>query len=72
MRRLVDDAYNRAKKIILENRDKLEVIAKALLEYETLDAVHIKEIIESRRIEESAAQGKGATSTSTASGGCGA
>ena len=33
VRRLVDEAYNRAKKIILENRDKLEVIAKALLEY---------------------------------------
>ena len=45
VRRLVDDAYNRAKKIILENRAKLEVIAKALLEFETLDAAHIKEII---------------------------
>ena len=45
VRRLVDEAYNRAKKIILENRDKLEVIAKALLEYETLDAAQIKEII---------------------------
>ncbi|MGA7391439.1 MAG: ATP-dependent zinc metalloprotease FtsH [Terrimicrobiaceae bacterium] len=45
VRRLVDEAYNRAKEIILENRDKLEVIAKALLEYETLDAAQIKEII---------------------------
>ncbi|HEY5813103.1 MAG TPA: ATP-dependent zinc metalloprotease FtsH, partial [Terrimicrobiaceae bacterium] len=47
VRRLVDDAYNRAKKIILENRGKLEAIAKALLEFETLDAAHIMEIIES-------------------------
>jgi cell division protease FtsH len=46
VRRLVDEAYNRAKKIILENRDKLEVIAKALLVYETLDAAQIKEIIQ--------------------------
>ena len=28
-----------AKKLCLRNRDKLEVIAKALLEYETLDGV---------------------------------
>jgi cell division protease FtsH len=46
VRRLVDEAYNRAKKIILDNRDKLEVIAKALLEFETLDAAQIMEIIE--------------------------
>jgi cell division protease FtsH len=51
VRRLVDDAYNRAKKIILDNREKLEVIAKALLEYETLDAAHVKEIIESGELK---------------------
>jgi cell division protease FtsH len=46
VRRLVDEAYNRAKQIITENRSKLETIAKALLEYETLDAEQIKDIIE--------------------------
>jgi cell division protease FtsH len=51
VRRLVDDAYNRAKKIILDNRAKLEVIAKALLEFETLDAAHIKEIIETGQLK---------------------
>ena len=68
VRRLVDEAYNRAKKIILENRDKLEVIAKALLEYETLDAAQIKEIIAARRIEESATQGESASAPSAAAG----
>jgi cell division protease FtsH len=46
VRELVDTAYARAKQIILAHRDKLELIAKGLLEYETLDAQHIKEIIE--------------------------
>ncbi len=46
VRRLVDEAYARAEKIITDNRAPLEVIAKALLEFETLDAVHIKEILE--------------------------
>ena len=48
--RPVDDAYGRAKKILLANREKLEVIAKALLEYETLDGVQIREVIEHGRL----------------------
>src|SRR5712692_7690514 len=43
--RLLDEAYRTAKDTLLANRDKLEVIAKALLEYETLDGLQIKEII---------------------------
>jgi cell division protease FtsH len=46
VRRLVDEAYERAKAIILANREKLERIARALLEYETLDAEQIKDLIE--------------------------
>lgn len=46
VRRIVDDAYNRAKTLILQHRDKVELIAKALLEYETLDGAHVKEIVE--------------------------
>lgn len=46
VRRLVDEAYGRAKEIITANRSALEAIAKALLEYETLDAEQIKDIIE--------------------------
>ena len=44
------------------------MIAKALLEFETLDAVQIKEIIACGRVEESAAQGESASSPSAASG----
>ena len=41
VRKLVDDAYGRAKEILLANREKLEVIAKALLEFETLSGDEI-------------------------------
>ncbi|MBF0485012.1 MAG: ATP-dependent zinc metalloprotease FtsH [Candidatus Omnitrophica bacterium] len=34
---LVDSAYNRAKKLITENRDKLEIIASRLIEKEVID-----------------------------------
>jgi cell division protease FtsH len=46
VRRLVDEAYARAKDLIMTNRDKVEAIANALLEYETLDGDQVKEIIE--------------------------
>ena len=47
VKRLVEDGYNTAKKLIEENRDKLEIIANGLLEYETLDGVQVEEIIRS-------------------------
>jgi len=46
VKRLVDGAYQRAKNLVESHRDQVEKIAKALLEYETLDRIHIKEIIE--------------------------
>ncbi len=50
VRRLVDDAYARAKDLIVEYRDRVEIIAKALLEFETLDGAQVREIIESGRM----------------------
>jgi len=44
VRRLCDEAYTRAKTLLLEHRAQLEGIAKALLEYETLDGPQIKDI----------------------------
>jgi cell division protease FtsH len=46
VRSIVDEAYARAKGIIIQHRAKIEKIAKGLLEYETLDASHIKEIMD--------------------------
>src|SRR5947207_1822809 len=50
VRTLLDEAYQRAKQILTANRDKLDVIAKALLEFETLDGSQIREIIEHGRM----------------------
>ena len=46
IRRIIDSAYADAKKILTENRDKLELIAEALLEFETLDGSQIIDLIE--------------------------
>ena len=45
IRRIVDEQYKVARKLIEDNRDKVEAMAKALLEYETLDADQIADII---------------------------
>jgi cell division protease FtsH len=45
IKRIIDEGYNVAKTIIENYRDKLELIANALLEYETLDGVQVDEIV---------------------------
>ena len=46
VRRLTDEGYERAKKLIEQHRDKVELIAQALLEFETLDGEQVKDIVE--------------------------
>jgi cell division protease FtsH len=45
IRRIIDEQYARARKIIEDNRDKVEVMTKALIEWETLDADQINDIM---------------------------
>lgn len=45
VKRIIDEQYSIAKKLIEENRDKLEVIAQGLLDYETLDGTQVEEIV---------------------------
>jgi cell division protease FtsH len=45
IRRIVDQQYALARKLIEENRDKIEAMAKALLEWETIDADQIDDIM---------------------------
>jgi cell division protease FtsH len=45
IRKIIDDQYALAKKLILDNRDKVEAMAKALLEWETIDADQINDIM---------------------------
>jgi cell division protease FtsH len=46
IKRFIDDAYQTATEILTKYRDKVELIANALLEYETLDASHVRDLIE--------------------------
>ena len=48
IRRIVDEQYARARKIIEENKDKMEIMANALLEWETIDADQINDIMEGK------------------------
>lgn len=43
---LIDVAHKRALEILEENRDKVEIMADMLMEFETLDATDIKEIMD--------------------------
>ncbi|MEJ9211534.1 ATP-dependent zinc metalloprotease FtsH [Bacillus smithii] len=46
IQRIIKECYERAKKILTENQDKVKLIATTLLEVETLDAAQIKHLVE--------------------------
>jgi cell division protease FtsH len=45
IRRIVDEQYALARRLLETNHDKVEAMAKALLEFETLDAEQITDIM---------------------------
>ncbi len=45
VKRIIDEQYKIAKEIIDTHRDKLEMIAQCLLEYETLEGAQVQEIV---------------------------
>jgi cell division protease FtsH len=45
IRRIIDEQYALARKLIEDNRDKVEAMAKALIEWETLDSDQIDDIV---------------------------
>ncbi len=45
VRRLIDEAEVKARKLLVDNRDDLEKVAKALLEYETLSGDEVKAVL---------------------------
>jgi len=48
IRRIIDEQYKLARRLLEENRDKVETMAKALLEWETLDAEQLDDIMAGR------------------------
>ena len=47
--RMLAEGYDKAKRILEENRDKLDMIANALLERETIDGYEVEEIVKHGR-----------------------
>ncbi len=48
VRSIIDHCYGTAKQILTENRDKLDMMAEALMKYETIDAPQIDDIMAGR------------------------
>jgi cell division protease FtsH len=51
VKRIVDEAYVRAKKTLIDNRHELEALAKALLEYETLNGDEIPLVLKGEKLQ---------------------
>ncbi|WP_110654620.1 ATP-dependent zinc metalloprotease FtsH [Salinicola halimionae] len=49
VRRIIDECYAIATKVLEDNRDKLDMMAEALMQYETIDALQLKDIMEGRK-----------------------
>ena len=49
VRMIIDDCYSSAKRLLEENRDKLDIMAETLLEYETIDRDQIDDIMNGRK-----------------------
>ncbi len=48
VRKIIDGNYRRAEQILSDNRDKLDAMAGALMTYETIDELQMKDIMEGR------------------------
>ena len=48
IRRIIDQQYSLARRLLQENSDKVEAMTKALLEWETLDAEQVNDIMDGR------------------------
>ncbi|MGO4890172.1 ATP-dependent zinc metalloprotease FtsH [Anaerobacillus sp. MEB173] len=52
IQRIIKECYERCKQILLENKDKLDLIAQTLLEEETLDAEQIRALMDKGELPE--------------------
>ena len=48
IKQIIDGCYQKAQQLLVDNRDKLDAMAAALLEYETIDKRQIDDIMEGR------------------------
>ncbi|CAN5905672.1 ATP-dependent zinc metalloprotease FtsH [soil metagenome] len=52
IRRIVDESYDTAEDVLVRNKDLLEKLSKDLIEYETVDAAHLKRLVEEYAVDE--------------------
>jgi len=52
VRRIITDCYDRARKLVEDNRATLDRVARALLKYEVLDAEQIKSVMSGQWVED--------------------
>jgi cell division protease FtsH len=52
IRRIVDESYDTAEGLLVRNRTLLDKLSKELIEYETVDAEHLKRLIEEYAVAE--------------------
>jgi len=48
VRNIIDDCYDKARQLLDDNRDKLDMMADALMQYETIDSEQINDIMEGK------------------------
>ena len=65
VRRIIDECYTKATKALQDNRDKLDLMAQALMEFETLNADQIEDIMAGARPRQPDGDSGGAASGSS-------
>ena len=63
--RIIEEQYGRARKIIDEHREKVEIMARALMDWETLESDQISQIMEGKEPRPPAPSGDDASSTAS-------
>ena len=52
IRRIIDESYDNAEDLLVRNRDLLVKLSEDLIEYETVDAPHLKRLVEEYAVDE--------------------
>ena len=63
--RIIEEQYGRARKIIDENKEKVEIMARALMDWETLESDQINQIMEGKDPRPPTPSGDGTSSTAS-------
>lgn len=50
IRRIIDESYARAEKVLKDNEDKLHIMSEALMEYETIDQWQLADVMEGKPV----------------------